>query len=272
MIRINLIGQKAKPKPTASKGQLLVFVGLLLLEAAFLFVWHQKLSSELDAARKRTAEATAKLDELKRVKQAWEAWQAEKADLDRQTRVFESLRADQLGPPTMLQYLSYVLTKVPESPSAADEMKAQELVGWNPKWDPRRVWLKDINERNGVITIRGEALDHEDVAEFYRRLETSDFFHNVEPGLQSRKFNDALQLKMVEFTVTAQLDYRLGTAAPPQSKPETAAAPAGPGIVPAAPAIATPAAPGPAGQSGPAPVSPAAAPAPVPPAGPGPGR
>ncbi|MBM4398552.1 MAG: PilN domain-containing protein, partial [Deltaproteobacteria bacterium] len=219
MIRINLIGQKARPKPTASRGQVFAFIGLLLLEAAFPLIWHQKLSSELDDVKGRVKEATTKLDDLKRVKEAWERWQTEKADLDRQTRIFESLRSDQLGPPSMLQYLSYVLTRVADSAVGADEMKAQELIGWNPKWDPRRVWLKDVLERNGQITLKGEALDHEDVAEFYRRLQASDFFQSVEPGLQTRKFHDGLQLKMVEFSVTAQLNYRLGTAVPPEPKP-----------------------------------------------------
>jgi len=212
IIKINLIGRRAKPKPTTSRAQLLLFAGLLVVEALFLFVWYQKLSSELDTVKARVKEANSKLDELKRVKQAWEQWQAEKADLDRQTQVFESLKAEQIGPPTMLEYVSYVLTKVPDDASGADELKAQELVGWNPKWDPRRVWLTSISQRKDQVSLKGEAIDHEDVAEFYRRLQSSDFFHDVEPGLQTRKFHDTLQLKLVEFSVTAQLNYRLGTA------------------------------------------------------------
>jgi hypothetical protein len=256
MIRINLIGQKAKPKPTASRGQLLVFLALLLVEAGFLFVWHQKLSSELTDATKRSKDASAKIEELKKVKEAWEQWQAQKADLDRQAQVFETLQADQVGPPSVLQYIGYMLTKLPDTPSSADEMKAQELVGWNPKWDARRVWIRRYSEKSGVLTLNGEALDHEDVAEFYRRMESSDYFSHVEPGLQTRKVHVELGIKYVEFTVTAVLNYRVALetqGAPGETVPAiegAAGATAGSPAPVAAPAAAPAATPGAAAGPG----------------------
>ncbi len=224
MIRINLIGQRARIKPTVGKGQLVVFVALLVVEAVFLFVWHQKLSGDLTDAVKRSKEASAKIEELKRVKDAWEQWQTQKADLDRQAQVFESLRAEQSGPPNVLEYLGYMLTKVPDVPSSADEMKAQELVGWDPRWDPRRVWITRYLERSGVVTLSAQAIDHEDVAEFYRRLETSDYFTNVDPGTQVRLVNGQLDTKYVEFSVTAVLNYKvdLEPPAPPAEAAEAA--------------------------------------------------
>ena len=224
MIRINLIGQRARIKPTVGKGQLVVFVALLVVEAVFLFVWHQKLSGDLTDAVKRSKEASAKIEELKRVKDAWEQWQTQKADLDRQAQVFESLRAEQSGPPNVLEYLGYMLTKVPDVPSSADEMKAQELVGWDPRWDPRRVWITRYLERSGVVTLSAQAIDHEDVAEFYRRLETSDYFTNVDPGTQVRLVNGQLDTKYEEFSVTAVLNYKvdLEPPAPPAEAAEAA--------------------------------------------------
>lgn len=228
MIRINLIGTKAKPKAKAPKGHLFLFLGLIIVEAAFLFVWYQMLSSDLEAATQRTKDATAKIDDLKKVKQAWERWQVEKADLARQSAIFDTLRADQIGPPNLLQYVSYVLTRVPDSPASSDEIKAQELVGWNPKWDPRRVWLTRTEENLGIVTLRGEAIDHEDVAEFYRRLESSDYFVAVEPGLQMRKLSNRLGIKYVEFRVTAGINYRMPELTPVVASVPAAVAPAGP--------------------------------------------
>ena len=219
MIRINLIGQRARVKPTVGKGQLVIFVAFLVIEAVFLFVWHQKLSGDLTDAVKRSKEASTKIEELKRVKDAWEQWQTQKADLDRQAQVFESLRAEQSGPPNVLEYLGYMLTKVPDVPSAADEMKAQELVGWDPRWDPRRVWITRYLERGGVVTLSAQAIDHEDVAEFYRRLETSDYFTNVDPGAQVRLVNGQLDTKYVDFSVTGVLNYRVDLE-PPAPPPD----------------------------------------------------
>lgn len=260
MIRINLLGLKAKPKPTASRKQLVVFVGLVVLEALFLFVWHQKLASELTDATKRTKEASAKIDDLKRVKVAWEQWQAEKADLDRQSQVFETLRADQIGPPMMLQYLSYTLTALDDTPAGRDEAKAQELAGWNPKWDARRVWLTNIKQKDQLLTIEGQSLDHEDVAEFYRRLESSDFFSSVEPGLQTRKVHPELGIRFVEFTATADVSYR--AAIEPESKPAgtpAPTAPQAPGGGPGTPAPGAPASGGPGAPAASLPSAPLAA-------------
>lgn len=259
MIRINLLGQRAKPKQTGSRKQFFAFAGLLVVEALFLFVWHQRLSSELADATKRTKEATSKIEELKRVKLSWEQWQAEKADLDRQAQVFETLRADQLGPPMMLQYLAYLLSPLDDTPGGRDEAKAQELAGWNPKWDVRRMWLKKIRQQDQILTFEGQTLDHEDVAEFYRRLESSDFFSNVEPGVQSRRVHQQLGIRYIEFVATAALSYR--AAIDPEAKPAgaktpvpaTPASPGGPILPgPGAPASGGPGAPASGGPGSPA--------------------
>ncbi len=210
MIRINLIGLKtkrAKPTKLGGKGQLLLFAAIIVVEVVFLFLWHQQLNAELDEAKKRTRDATAKIEDLKRVKVAWEVWLAEKADIEAQEQVFDRLRADQLGPPAMLEYVTYALTPLADSPAGSDEARAQELIGWNPKWDTRRIWLKSVREDAGKLTFQGEAVDHEDVAEFYRRLEASGFFFDVEPGSQTRKVHIDLGVKYVDFDVSMGLSY-----------------------------------------------------------------
>jgi type IV pilus assembly protein PilN len=225
MIRINLIGVKTKARKSKPTAILLVFAILFVIEAAILFVWYQKLSSELGDASRRSHEAQAKVEELVKVKAAWEQWQAEKADIDRQTAVFETLRADQSGPPHFLLFLSYMLTKAQDTPANADELKSQEMAGWNPKWDARRIWFKSVDERGGIVSIKGSGVDHEDVAEFYRRLESCEFIHNVEPGIQLRQVHGELGIKFVEFATTASLSYRVPKEAPVAAA-DTVAAPA----------------------------------------------
>jgi Tfp pilus assembly protein PilN len=207
MIKVNLIGTKVKPKPKAPAFRFYIFVGLILVEIVVLFAWFKILSSELEDATKKAKDAMAKVENLKRLKEEWEKWQAEKADLDRQIGIFETLKAEQAGPANMLEFLSYALTQVPDNPMFVDEAKAQELVGWNPKWDTRRVWLTKLEEKQGILTIKGEAIDHEDVAEFYKRLETCEYFGKIEPGIQSRKFSEQLKLKLVDFSATTTLQY-----------------------------------------------------------------
>jgi len=213
MIRINLIGGKVKRKKTAGGSQLLIYLLVIVSVFVGLFLFKQQQTDQLEAARRRAIEQTEKVDGLKRVQTAWQQWQADKAATDAQTAVFEALQADQVGPSMALQYLSYALRKLPDEPQYQEEAKAQELAGWNPKWDTRRVWLKSIEIRNSTersgsrIEIKGEALDHEDVAEFYRRLEASDIFIGLESPSQRRKVHDELNIKYVDFSVGANVSF-----------------------------------------------------------------
>jgi len=68
MIRINLIGTKVKPKAAAPSAQVYLFLALFILEGVFLFVWHQMLSSDLDAGTRKTRDAVAKVEALKKIK------------------------------------------------------------------------------------------------------------------------------------------------------------------------------------------------------------
>lgn len=213
MIRINLIGGKVKPKRSGGNAQLIMYMLAIVAVFGGLYLWHQQQVDQLQAAKKKAVDAADKVDSLKRVKQSWEAWQVEKAATDAQTKVFEALQADQIGPAMALQYLSYALTRISDDPTHQEEAKSQEVAGWNPKWDTHRVWLKSVEVKNSTdgkgsrIEIKGEALDHQDVAEFYRRLESSDIFIGLSSPSQRRKVHEELNIKYIDFSVTANLSF-----------------------------------------------------------------
>jgi hypothetical protein len=126
-----------------------------------------------------------------------------KATLNRQNIVFEELKYDKVGPSSMLLYLAYILTKKEDNVYNQEEIKAQEDIGWDMSWDPDRLWLTSFEENDKYVEIRGQALAHEDVAEFYTRLGSSVYFYDVQPHVQERRF----EIKYVDFTVTASLNY-----------------------------------------------------------------
>lgn len=210
MIRINLLPILEKRKKAASRAQLYIFASIFAFEVLFLFIWYQKTSSDLTEIEDKLKDLVQKTENLGKVKKAWEEWEKEKAELQKQVKIFEDLKSEQIGPPNMFQFLSYVLTPHNEEDEKnLDEIKSLELSGWNLKWNPSRVWVKRFKEIDGVVTIEGEALDHEDVAEFYRRLETGGYFNEVEPGLQVQKVDKTLDLKYIEFKGTAILNYKV---------------------------------------------------------------
>ena len=212
MIRVNLIGRRTRAKARAPKGQLYVFLAILIVEVVFMFVWYQSASSTTDMIRAQANQEREKVRKLKEVKKEWDKWQKEKQVLQNQMKVLDNLRYGQLGPARLLRFFSYALTKVSEDPQHLDEIKAQELAGWDSRWNPKRVWLKSMSNREGKVRVVGVAVDHGDVAEFYKRLESCAYIVDLQPGLQRKEKSKAegklkLGFEPVEFQTTFKVRY-----------------------------------------------------------------
>ena len=61
------------------------------------------------------------------------------------------------------------MSKTEDNSFNAKELQSQEDNGWNVSWDPGRLWVTQFEEEEKSVKIRGEAMAHEDVTEFYRR-------------------------------------------------------------------------------------------------------
>ncbi len=210
MIRINLIGRRVRRKARAPKGQLFVFLAILVVELVFMFVWYQRAQGDLDLATRRAREVHQKVVKLDKLKKQWDAWQKKKKGIKARMKVLERLRYIQTGPARMLRFFSYMLTKLPETPSNLEELKAQELAGWDTRWDPRRVWLTRLIDKKGNVTMEGMAIDHGDVAELYKRMESSAYVVALNPGsqeLERMKTKLNLGFMPVKFRANWQVRY-----------------------------------------------------------------
>lgn len=208
MIKINLLA--AREKKGASGGGrsvLLLFLVLLLAEGAGLYVWYDSVATRANAEKAKVKDLEAKVAELNKVKVKMEEREQNKATLAKQNIVFEELKYDKAGPANMLLFLTYVTTRKEDNVYNQEEIKAQEDAGWDMSWDPDRLWITFFEEKDKEVTIRGHAISHEDVAQFYTRLATSIYFYEVQPQIQERKFNTDLEVKYVEFHVEALLNY-----------------------------------------------------------------
>jgi len=121
--------------------------------------------------------------------------------------VFDELFADKVGPVNALTYLSFILQPRDEATTSADELKAMEAAGWRVAWNAQQAWFTSIHEDKGEITITGEALEHNDVAEVTRRLESSPYFRNMKLKTQERKRDDKLGRDYISFTIGGSLVY-----------------------------------------------------------------
>lgn len=214
MIRINLL-PAGKKQVRASSGSAQTWVIAYLLAA---FVWcvvlmifwrvkyseleeQQKANSEIDrqvqSAKAKTADIKSVEDKLTKSKQL-------------ETVVLE-LQAARQGPTRLLMELSRILSA--EGGPAIDPKRLEELrrdnplVGFNPGWDYRRLWLTSFTEDAHECIIDGFGKSNEDVAELLRRLTLSDLFSEVTLDSTKIETDEASGTPMVKFQLTSKVRY-----------------------------------------------------------------
>jgi hypothetical protein len=212
MIRINLLpakdGRRRRSSGGGSQKTGAIILLLVILELLGMFSWYQDLSDQATEQQSIAKRAKDKVASLEKKKLKLEEREASKIELARQNVIFEKMKSEKTGPPEMLKFLSYVLTKKEDNLYNREELKAQEASGWASGWNPETLWMTHVVVGPGDVILRGHARSHEDVAEFYRRLESGIYFVMIDPVYQ-KVFNDAdfTELELVEFEATAMLNY-----------------------------------------------------------------
>jgi len=118
--------------------------------------------------------------------------------------VLDSLVEGQAGPVKMLDELSLILTPVTDPILKLNVQKR----GWNPDWDPKRLWIEAFREEKRKLKINGYARTNDDLAEFLHRMNTSKHFVNVRLNLsESVQASQMDGLKLVRFDLDALTIY-----------------------------------------------------------------
>lgn len=146
MIKINLLPVRQVKKREASK-QILVLYAVLLV-GAFVgnFLWYDARESVAQDGATRIQRTDAKIKELQKVIGEVDNINARKVDLEAKLKVLKELKKGRSGPVRILDALA-------ES-------------------TPKKVWLKDFDEKSGQVKLTGTAMTHEDVAELMRNLQS----------------------------------------------------------------------------------------------------
>lgn len=204
MIRINLLPAQKGARSSGGKGFLLLAVLALVLEGGALFFLQSQADDEVEALATANAKTKSAIDALKQRTAAVAQLTSEKAELERQKTVLDALIEGQSGPVNMLFELSEML-RPEDDPQRKLE---QQNRGWNPDWDPRRLWIDGFVEKNRRVSIAGHARSNEDVAEILHRLGSSRHF--VEVGLRYSETISIPELKdtkLVRFSIEALVLY-----------------------------------------------------------------
>lgn len=204
MIRINLLPVREAQVRGKGKQIVTLFVMLIVFEAGALFYYQSEQEAKLRGLRASNNKVAAELKKLKEKTKAVATLEQQKAELEQQKTVLDGLIEGQSGPVRMLDELSRMLTPITEP---EEKLRVQNL-GWNPDWDPKRLWLESFIEENRRVKLLGVARTNEDLAEFLHRLESSKHFVeialNFSEAIEVAELNNA---RLVRFDIEALAIY-----------------------------------------------------------------
>jgi type IV pilus assembly protein PilN len=211
MIRINLLPVKAAKKREAGQRQLLLLLLVVLGAFGLIVAVHLIKTAEVDALRKRNQDMAARLARLKAEIGDYDVIKAQYDELTRQKETIDRLKSGRTGPVGIMRELSDIISKGkgPRLNVADYEilLKKDPNAGYNPTWDPRRLWILSYNETNRRVKIAGGAKSYDDVAEFMKRLQLSVYFSDVQLQPIRAAFDAKYGVRYVTFEMTAAANY-----------------------------------------------------------------
>lgn len=170
MIKINLLvearAEKVAKAPLISFGAAnlnnYILLGVLILGLGYVGITYWRLSSKLSAVTAEVEVNQREYDRLKPIIEEVEAYKKRNAELKHKIEVIEQLKANQRGPVRLMDEVSKAL--------------------------PDLLWLTRMEVSGNAVSIQGQALNENAVANFISNLDTSPFF--AEPSLSIMKQSD----------------------------------------------------------------------------------
>lgn len=211
MIQINLLREKkAKRVP---KGQNAAAVGMASLVAAALgvyFLIHAPLVAEIESQAEANEKIKKSNDEMAAATKDFDVVNQQYLALLQQEEAIKRLSNARAVPAWFLRELASILTKGHQptmSPEMAERVKTDPNRQWNLGWDPKRVWISSIEERDGIFSIKGGAQSDTDVTQLALRLQASVFFQAVVPEGGASDKDPKSRVAFYRFTVTGKVVY-----------------------------------------------------------------
>jgi type IV pilus assembly protein PilN len=211
MIKINLLPVKAAKRRAEGQRQLLAGAVVLTMAAVGVIFFHTAAVSRTNEMRAVNQNLSAAIAKLKAEIGDYDVIKAQRENLIKQRNAIQRLQANRSGPVWLMRELSDILTKGKgptfNKEQYEEQRKRDPNAGFNPNWEPKRVWLLSYEERIHQVKIKGAAKSDEDVAEFLKRLKLSAFFSEVYWQQTQPTVDQKLNVAYVTFDVTCKVNY-----------------------------------------------------------------
>jgi type IV pilus assembly protein PilN len=221
MIRINLLPVKQDRRREAGRNQLAIGLAVVLLEVGICFLISMNITSDIDSQRNKNNIVEAEVNRIKKEISDHQQILNEIREYEKRQAAIDGLQTARTGPVFVMLEMSNIVSK--NGKPSIDNDKYQEMLrndpaaGYDENWDYRRLWISEFKEKDREIVIKGQAMTHEDVAEFLRRINLSDFFVSNEListdlaapriGKDQKKTNQDTE-PVVHFELKGEVRYR----------------------------------------------------------------
>jgi type IV pilus assembly protein PilN len=144
MIRINLLPVRQVKKRELGR-QVLVLIGVVAVLALVVnYLWYDNRDSEKTRKEAQIAATQQRIAELEKVIGEVNNINKRKKEVEDKLKILNDLRKGRSGPVRLLDALATAT--------------------------PKKVWLSQFTEQNNAVILTGQAVSHDDVAEFMRSL------------------------------------------------------------------------------------------------------
>ncbi len=125
----------------------------------------------------------------------------------RKYKAVERLITRRRSPKYVLREMSRILSEAWGPTLKMSYQGKDKRALYNQNWDPSAVWITSFKEKGRIASIEGGAKASDDVAEFWRRLQVSAYFANVDlQKFQKVKLHSNGE-EYLQFSIVAGVNY-----------------------------------------------------------------
>jgi type IV pilus assembly protein PilN len=185
MLEINLLPVREARRKAGIRQQLMQLLLALMVIGGAIGLVHSRLNEQIGSAQLRVREMQSDIEKFQPQLEQVAAFKKKKSELEKKIDIIDGLDKARSGP---VRLLSELASRTPE-----------------------RLWLTSLGTKGNSISMKGQSLDNELVADFLGQLNASKYFDDVDLDSTEIQQSKSGGLKLMSFSIRAKLMHMGGS-------------------------------------------------------------